>query len=163
LPKASSSMLLFHTFHWSPLTCVLCVDDCISTALNNSHKSFAPKVTSTNSGGWVLDTYLHLLSCDLMSQSASVTCCTLACIVALFVLHVNIVFMVHSVNRMFMWSKLLVFSIRYTTGVLNNGMRTPQARKLVYEVFSYIKHKADLSFLFAPPTFVCAGHFRLIH
>jgi hypothetical protein len=38
----------------------------------------ASEVTVTNDGGWVLETSAHLLSRALVSQSASVTCCTLA-------------------------------------------------------------------------------------
>jgi hypothetical protein len=81
----------------------------------------------TNDGSWVLDASAHLLSRALVSQSASVTCCTLARVLLLFVLRINIVFMVYCVNVKFRWSKLLVFIIRYTNGVLKHGRWTSQA------------------------------------
>lgn len=75
----------------------------------------------TNDHDQVLDASAHYLSHALMSHSAPVTCSTLAWVVVLFVLQVNTVFVVYWVNTVFMWSKLLVFSIRYTTGVLKCG------------------------------------------
>jgi hypothetical protein len=49
------------------------------------------EMAGTWDGGRVLDVPAHLLSRGLMSQSPSVTCCTLASVGA-FVLHVNTVF-----------------------------------------------------------------------
>jgi hypothetical protein len=60
------------------------------------------KMRDTNDGDRVLAVSAHVLSRALMSQSASVTCCTLARVVVLFVLHVNIVFVVYCVNIVFM-------------------------------------------------------------
>jgi hypothetical protein len=54
-----------------------------------------------NNGGRVVDVYAHLLSHSLMSQSTSATWCMLAQVAVLFMLHVNIVFMVYCVNVMF--------------------------------------------------------------
>jgi hypothetical protein len=85
--------------------------------------------------------FCAVLSRVLVSQSASVTCSTLAGVVVLFVIHVNIAFK---------WSSLLLFSIRYTTGVLNmKGERCRfqflhrHAGGLVYKVLSYLNRTAD--------------------
>jgi hypothetical protein len=95
----------------------------------------------TNDGGWVLDASAHLLSHALVSQSASISCCTLARVVVLFV------FMVYCVNVVFAWSRLLIFSI---TGVLIHGKWTSQmtgstqaVQRACVKSFSYFKCEAD--------------------
>jgi hypothetical protein len=93
----------------------------------------------TNNGGWVLDASAHLLSRTLVSQTASITCCTLARVVMLFVSHVNIVFVV-CVNIMLTKSKLLVFSTvggeRRRRQVLH---RQPKSSCIKYSVTSSVK------------------------
>jgi hypothetical protein len=65
--------------------------------------------------------------------------------------NVNIAFMVYCVSIIFMWSKLLVFSIRYLIGIKNmkgehyrHQILHRQARELVYKVFSYFKCEAGV-------------------
>jgi hypothetical protein len=90
---------------------------CLTRQLKMGWKSTSSyiKVTSTNDGR-VLDASLHILSRGLMNQSASITCCMFA-LVAVFVLCVKIMFVVNCVNIVFVWSSLLVFSIRNTAGI----------------------------------------------
>jgi hypothetical protein len=85
-----------------------------------------------------------------MSQSASVTCCTLARVVVLFVLHVNIVLAVHCVNVVFTTANCLysAFDIQLVNGNMESERRRcqvlhRQVRDLVYKVFSYFKREAD--------------------
>jgi hypothetical protein len=59
------------------------------------------KVRDTNDGGCVLDASAHALSRALISQSATVTCCTVTRAVVLLVLLVNTVFTVYCVNVVF--------------------------------------------------------------
>lgn len=53
------------------------------------------EMCNTNDGDQVVDTYAHLVSRDLVSQSAAATWCMLTQVVVLFVLHVNIMFVVY--------------------------------------------------------------------
>jgi hypothetical protein len=98
-----------------------------------------PNVTGTYDSDCVLDASAHLLSRDPVSQSSSVTICTLARVLTLIVLRVIIVFVVYCVDRtdgVSAWNILLVFSI---IGVLKCGRKTSQARELACnKVFSYL-------------------------
>jgi hypothetical protein len=103
------------------------------------------KVTDIYDGGRVLDASAHLLSRGFVSQSASVTCSGSRYIVRI----------------LFTRMRLLVFSLRYTIGVLKHGRRASKARELAYKMFSYFKREADAICMSnsAPPAFVRAGNF----
>jgi hypothetical protein len=112
-----------------------------------------PKVAGTTDGGRVLDASAHLLSRGCVSQSASVTFCILARVLALLVLRVSIVFVVYCVNIVFTWRILLVFSTRYIIDVLlKHENWTLQGRKLACEVFTVTSVLKQTSFVCV---FVC--------
>jgi hypothetical protein len=89
-------------------------------------------VFSRNDHDRGLDSSAHLLSGGLVSQPASVTCCTLTQVVALFVLHAKL-----------MLSRLLVLSVTCSISELKHVKRTSRGRVLVYKLFSYFKHDAN--------------------
>lgn len=83
-----------------------------------------------------------------MSQSASVTNCSFDRIVVLFILQVNVVFMVYCVNIVFVQSKLLVSSVRYAIGgrLWSQALGSTQA-DLMYKVLNCFKRVANAGML----------------
>jgi hypothetical protein len=97
-----------------------------------------------------LDASAHLLSRAILSQSASVTCCTFARVVVLFVLHVTIFVFGRAIlceyREANCWYSALDIQLVYYS--MKGESRRCQvlhsrARELVCKIFSYLKGEAD--------------------